>query len=57
MSERNWAEHDKQVRESPTLKQAEDTGRIHKSYLWAKSPYGGWDEEYVAAYNRGYDGE
>lgn len=56
MTERNWAEHDRQIRENPTLEQAEGTGRVHKAYQWARSPWGNWSPEHVAAYNKGYDG-
>jgi hypothetical protein len=53
-AERNWAEHDKQLRENPTLEQAEGLGRSHAGYGWSCKPYGNWSPEHQEAYRRGY---
>lgn len=52
--DRNWAEHDAQVRDNPTLEQAEGTGYIHAAYGWSCTPWGHWSEEHKAAYQKGY---
>lgn len=54
VTDRNWAEHDKQVFENPTLEQAEGTGRVHAGYGWACSPPGCWSEDHKAAYRKGF---
>jgi hypothetical protein len=52
--DRNWAEHDKQIQDNPTLEQCEATGRTHKAYDWACTPWGHWNDEQKAAYVRGF---
>jgi hypothetical protein len=54
MKDRNWAEHDKQVFENPTLEQAKGTGATHRAYGWANSPPGNWSQEHKDAYTEGY---
>lgn len=53
--ERNWAEHDRQIRDNPSLEDAEKTGAAHAAYGWACSPWGHWSEEHKAAYRRGFE--
>jgi hypothetical protein len=54
----NFATTEKQIRSNnATLEQCYRQGQTHKSYGWAKSPYGTWNEEQMQAYNKGYAGD
>ena len=52
---RNWAEHDKQVRENPTDEQAYKMGGTHAAYNWVSHPPGNWPEHQQALYRQGYE--
>jgi hypothetical protein len=55
--ERNWAEHDAQIRDNPTLEDARRTGAIHASYGWSCTPWGHWSQAHKEAYRLGYDAQ
>lgn len=57
MAERNWAEHDRQMRDAPTIEQCRDQGYTHAAYGWSRRPWGHWSSEQVAAYNEGYSAQ
>lgn len=52
--DRNWAEHDRQIENNPTLEQCRGTGRIHAAYGWACTPWGHWTDEQKEAYREGF---
>lgn len=54
--ERNWAEHDRKLRENPSLEEAAALGRSHSGYGWSCTPWGHWTEEQKAAYTNGWHG-
>lgn len=40
-----------------TLQECYDAGVRHRAYNWAQSPWGHWNDEQMAAYLRGFNGE
>ena len=50
----NWAAHDAQMRNNPTMDQCRGQGRAHYNYGWSCTPWGHWTNEQQAAYREGY---
>lgn len=53
--ERNWAEYEKHIQESPTIEECYGTGHTHFHYGWSRTPWGNWTEEQKEAYYKGFD--
>ena len=54
MAERNWAEHDRNMQDNPTLDDCRALARTHRAYGWTPRPWGHWSDEQKDAYNEGY---
>lgn len=55
MTEINYAERERQVRDEPTEESCYRMGQTHFAYGWARTPWGHWSDEHKAHYYRGYD--
>ena len=55
MTERNWAEHDRNMRDNPTLKDCFNLGVSHAGYNWSKRSWGHWNEQQTAEYIKGWN--
>jgi hypothetical protein len=54
MAERNWAEHDRRLRDEPTLEECRGQGASAAGYGWSPVPWGHWSDEQKAAYYEGH---
>ena len=54
MSDRNWAEHERTMRDNPSLEDCRKLAISHRGYGWSRRPWGHWSDEQKAAYDKGY---